>query len=75
MIIYIADYLDGRRPPSRAKRGLTNHWSRTDRSQERRSSCVAHAWRAPVAFAVLPRSYPMSPPPEMSTLYAEASLV
>jgi hypothetical protein len=75
MIIYIADYLDRQRQPSRANQGMQNGCPRTARSQGLGSTRVAHSWRAPVAFAMLPGPYPVSLPPDLSTLYAEASLL
>jgi hypothetical protein len=75
MIIYIADYLDRQRQPNRAKRGMQNGWPRIPRGQRLRSTRIAHCWRAPVAFSMLPRPYPISLTPDLSTLYAEASLL
>jgi hypothetical protein len=75
MIIYIADYLDRQRQPNRAKHGMQNGWPRTGKSRGLGSTRVAHPWRAPVAFAMLPGPYPVSLPPDLSTLYAEASLL
>ena len=75
MIIYIADYLDRKRQPNRARQGMENGRLSPLRRQGVRSTRVAHCWRAPVAFSMLPRPYPISMPPDLSTLYAEASLL